>query len=217
MENPVLIQAAALCALAGAIILVLMGVVSSGARDALRSLDHPERQEDLADILRPSASPLVRLMALDNLFVIAYTATFIGAAALAWGHAFFFSAAGLAFALLLALLDLTENAVIVHISRAVKSGVRLSGRETSAISVLGQVKYATGTMAVALIALGLALGGRDDGPWHLIVALLYLLFPLWNAIAVIKPDWGNLRVAWMLLMLLVSSAYLWWSAAHLVL
>ena len=203
------IRAGAVCAVAGAFILIgMMSVVIGGdVREPVSILGQPGTPDQYAAVIRPATAAILQTMALDNIFLIAYTGAFIGAAALVWDKARVFGMAGLGFAILLALLDVTENAVTVDIVRAVQGGVPIPGWEIPALGVLEQVKYATGTLAIVFFAVGVwvALPKRL---YAKIVAGLFLIFPVTNAVKIVGGS-PLLLVVWMLVMLVASAGLLW--------
>lgn len=206
------LRAGAISALAGVLLLLVMVAVGLPAQAGLAALGSPLSPEALAAI-RSQGEGIVRLMALDNLFVIAYTGAFLGAAALVWNRSRWFSAAGLLFALLLALLDLSENAVTVDLTRAVLAGVPLPALETVVLSLLEQVKYASGALVVAFFAVAILLARPASPALRSLTAVLYLGFPLVNALSLVFPAAKTLLILWMLLMLLASAILLWKSQA----
>ena len=151
-------------------------------------------------------------MALDNIFLIAYTGAFIGAAALVWRRARLLGVIGLGFALLLALLDISENAVTVNIARAVETGVPVALGEITLLGLLEQIKYAAATLAVVYLAIALLIAQPASRGMTWVTAVLFLLFPIVNAVTVVNPGAKTLLILWMLLMLLASAVLLWKSA-----
>ena len=116
---------------------------------------------------------------------------------------------GLGFALLLALLDISENAVTVNIARAVETGVPVAVGEITLLGLLEQIEYATGTLAVAYFAIALLIAQPAGRGLTVGVAVIFLLFPVVNAITVVNPGAKTLLILWMLLMLLASAVLLW--------
>ena len=208
------VRAGAYCALAGAVILIGMAVVGLSAGEGLAILGQPGLPETYATNLEPYADSLQVVMALDNLFLIAYTGAFIGAAALVWGRARLLGIIGLGLALLLALLDISENAVTVQIARAVESALPIPAGEIALLGLLEQIKYATGTLAVVYFAIAILIAQPASRGLTVGVSALFLLFPVVNAITVVNPAAETLLILWMLLMLLATSVLLWRSAQH---
>ena len=201
------IRAGAVCAAAGAMILVGMMIVGGGAAESLGILGQPGTPDQYAAAIRPVVDVLFRVMALDNIFLIAYTGAFIGAAALVWEKAQLFGVTGLGFAILLALLDVTENSVTVDMARAVNVGVPIPGWEIPTLGLLEQVKYASGALALVFFAVGLFVA-LPQKRYAKVVAVLFLFYPVTNALKIMTGN-ALLLVLWMLVMLVASARLLW--------
>ena len=206
------VRAGAYCAFVGAMILIGMAVVGLSAGEGMAIVGQPGSPETYADSLEPHADTLQIVMALDNLFLIAYTGAFIGTAALVWGRARLLGIIGLGLALLLALLDISENAVTIQIARTVGSGLPVSATEITLLGLLEQIKYATATLAVVYFAIAILIAQPASRGLSVGVSALFLLFPLVNAVTVVNPAADILLILWMLLMLLGTSILLWRSA-----
>lgn len=202
-----LLRAGAVCAAIGALLLIVMVVVGGGAVEAMAMLGQPGTPEQFARVLQPVGPIILWVMALDNLFLIAYTGAFIGAAGLVWDRATVTAGVGLGFALLLAWLDVIENAFIVDIVRAVQGGIVVPGWEISVLGVLTQVKYASGALAVVFFAVGLWIA-LPQSRFAKVVAGVFLGFPVMNVIKVVSGSSLPL-VFWMLVMLGASAGLLW--------
>ena len=201
------VRAGAVCAAAGSLILIGMMIVGGSATESLGILGKPGTPEQYAAAIRPEAGLLLRVMALDNMFLIAYTGAFIGAAALVWERARLFGAAGLGFAILLALLDVIENSVTVDMARAATGGVPIPGWEIPVLGLLEQVKYASGALALVFFAVGLFVA-LPRSHYAKVVAVLFLFFPVTNAVKIVGGN-ALLLVLWMLVMLAASASLLW--------
>ena len=206
------VRAGAYCALAGAVTLIGMAVVGLSAGEGMAIVGQPGSPETYAASLEPYTDTLQIVMALDNLFLIAYTGAFIGAAALVWGRARLLGIIGLGLALLLALLDISENAVTIQIARSVESSLPVSATEITLLGLLEQIKYATATLAVVYFAIAILIAQPASRFLTVGVSALFLLFPLVNAVTVVNPAADILLILWMLLMLLGTSILLWRSA-----
>ena len=206
------VRAGAFCALAASVILVVMAIVGLPAGEAMAIVGQPGLPDNYVTILSPYADTLQAVMALDNIFLIAYTGAFIGAAALVWGRARLLGVIGLGFSLLLALLDISENAVTVNIARAVETGVPVAVGEITLLGLLEQIKYAAASVAVVYFAIALLIAQPASRALTWVVAALFLLFPVVNAVTVVNPGAKTLLILWMLLMLLASAVLLWRSA-----
>jgi hypothetical protein len=203
------VRAGAVCALAGAVILILMALVGLPAGDGMAVMGQPGMSDKTASIISPYADTIQAVIALDNIFLIAYTGAFIGAAALVWRRARLWGVVGLGFALLLALLDISENAVTVQIARATETGIPVSTAEITLLGLLEQIKYATATLAVVYFAIALLIAQPASRALTIGVAVLFILFPVVNAVTVVNPAARLLLIVWMLLMLLATAVLLW--------
>ena len=212
MNAPQTVRAGAFCALAGAVILIVMAVVGLPAGEGMAIMGQPGLPDKYVTIISPYANTLQAVIALDNIFLIAYTGAFIGAAALVWRRARLLGVIALGFALLLALLDISENALTVNIARAAETGVPITAGEITLLGLLEQIKYASGTVAVAYFAIALLIAQPASRGLTLGVAVIFLLFPVVNAITVVNPGAKTLLILWMLFMLLASAVLLWKSA-----
>jgi len=206
------VRAGAFCALAASVILVVMAIVGLPAGEGMVIVGQPGLPDNYVTILSPYADTLQAVMALDNIFLIAYTGAFIGAAALVWGRARLLGVIGLGFSLLLALLDISENAVTVNIARSVETGVPVAVGEITLLGLLEQIKYAVATVAVVYFAIALLIAQPASRALTWVTAVLFLLFPVVNAVTVVNPGAKTLLILWMLLMLLASAVLLWRSA-----
>ena len=206
------VRAGAVCALAASGILVVMAIVGLPAGEGMAIVGQPGLPDNYVTVLSPYANTLQAVMALDNIFLIAYTGAFIGAAALVWGRARLLGVIGLGFALLLALLDISENAVTVNIARAIETGVPIAVGEITLLGLLEQIKYAAGTLAVVYFAIALLIAQPASRGLTWVVAGIFLLFPVVNAVTVVNPGAKTLLILWMLLMLLASAVLLWKSS-----
>ena len=204
-------RAGAISALVGVLLLLAMIAVGFPAQEGLARLGGPLSPRDL-ETIAVQGSRIAAVMALDNIFVIAYTGAFLGAAALVWGSARWFGAAGLLFALFLAFFDLSENAVTVNVVRSVMAGSPIQPLEFTTLSWLEQVKYASGALAVAFFAIAILLARPASPGLRYLTAGIYLTFPLVNGLSLAIPAAKALLFLWMLLMLLGSAVLLWQSA-----
>jgi hypothetical protein len=209
MEHKATVRAGAIAAFAGAVILLAMFVIGSRAASALAIVGLPGAPEQYARALNAGGSALIQVMALDNIFVVAYTFAFIGAAASFRERAKLPAAAGLVFTGLLAGLDLTENALTVQMARSALAGIPVTPGQIAALGILDQVKFACGAAAVIFIAAGMLIAGSDRPQFTRRVVEVFMLFGAVNALKVILPSSGLVLVVWMLIMLALGGVYLW--------
>jgi hypothetical protein len=209
MRQAPTVRAGALSALVAAVLLVGMALVGAPAGDALSALAGPAAPDPFDEQLRLAVPVLLRVLAIDNLFLIAYTGAFVGAAALVWPWAPAFAAPGFAFAALTALLDLAENALAVHVLRAIQASLPVPASQAAWLAVLGQVKYAGAGLALVFFALALLIARPVSRALTLGAAAAFMLFPVVNTFAVIDPANSLALAGWMLVSLLASAGLLW--------
>ena len=100
----------------------------------------------------------------------------------------------------------------MNIARAVETGVPIAVGEITLLGLLEQIKYAVGTLAVAYFAIALLIAQPASRGLTWVVAGIFLLFPVVNAVTVVNPGAKTLIILWMLLMLLASAVLLWKSS-----
>jgi hypothetical protein len=209
MKTLLIVRSGAICALLGVVVLTAMMFVGLPAAEGMAVLGQATAPEAFAASIRPVARVILLAMALDNIFVIAYSGAFIGATALVWRRARLWGMIGLAFALILALLDLGENAVTVTLAQSALSAAPIAPAHIFLLGFLTQIKFASGGLAVAFIAIALLIFRPKNYPLIVGTAVLYLLFPILNGIATVKPAAQMLLIVGMWLMLLLSAPLLW--------
>ncbi|HJS28049.1 MAG TPA: hypothetical protein VJ768_00395, partial [Anaerolineales bacterium] len=203
-----MVKAGAFFGLAGVILLVTMAVVGIGAGETLGVLEQPDLDPPYAAAIRPGADSILVLMALDTLFLVAYSGAFLGAAAAVWKKAAIWGAAGLGFALLTTVLDLSENALTVNIARKALADQEISSGLLTAVNALGYVKYGSASVATAFFAAALLVSMPASPRLTRATAALLLLFGVVNAITIAVPAAGLLLVLWMLVVLTASTVLL---------
>ena len=207
------VRAGAWFALAGVLLLVVMALVGLATGSTLGVLDQPIMPQPYGEAIRPAAVSLILVMALDYLFLIAYSGTFVGTAALVWRRAGLWAGLGLGFGLLTALVDISENAITVTIARQALAELAISAGSLQALGVLGQVKYACASLGLVFFAVALLIVRPARRPLVRGVAGILLTFPIVNSIVVLIPSMGVLLIFWMLLSL-VGAALLLWDASR---
>lgn len=194
-------------AAASAILLIVMFAVGSSASASMDLLGQAADPDELARALKTGAPRVIALLAVDNLFLIAYTGTFIAGTNLFWKKAQLLGALSLFFAGLLALLDLSENALIIHMSRAAANGLGITPGQVAGLALVEQVKYGSASLALAFIAAGMLSAGPVRSALQKVMAGTFLLFGPVNALKVIYPKTSLLLVLWMLVMIVISSLF----------
>lgn len=209
MDNAKIIRAGAYFGGAAVVLLLMMAVIGAGAGETLGVLGQPDLQPPYGPSIKPGANTVVLVMALDSLFLIAYSGVFVGAAAAVWGRAAIFGITGLGFALLTTLLDMSENALTVSIAHKALADIEVSASLLTAVNVLGFVKYGAASVATAFFAAGLLISMPATRRVTQVTAVLLLLFSIVNAITIAFPSAGLLLILWMLVVLVGSTVFLW--------
>jgi hypothetical protein len=209
MTDRQVIRAGAFFGLTGVVLLVIMALVGLGAGETLGVMEQPGLEPPYAAAIRPGAETILQLMALDSLFLIAYTGTFIGAAAAVWRRATIWGAVGLGFALLTTVMDMGENALTINIARKALTDMEITSGLLTAVNALGYVKYGSASLATTFFAAALWLSMPASKSLTRITAILLLLFGVVHAFTVAVPSAGLLLVLWMLIVLAASTALLW--------
>ena len=83
-KQQALLGVGAVGAWAGIVILLVMLVLGASVGNGLEILGQPGTPADYAAALKPAAGVLITVMAVDNLFVIAYTSALAAAVGLIW-------------------------------------------------------------------------------------------------------------------------------------
>jgi hypothetical protein len=205
MDKNKILRAGVYCGVAGALLLVVMAVLGLPAGDAMGAAEMPAPPDIYVARIKPAAATLIRVLAVDNIFLIAYTGVFVAAAVLVWEKARTLGIIGLGFAVLTALLDIIENAVLIDLARTLLADLTVSPGRVSLLSVFTQVKFASAALAVAFFAMAILIDRPTRGSLDFGVAALFGLFPVVNAMAVANPALSLLVILWMLLMLLASA------------
>ena len=97
MKTLLIVRSGAICALLGVVVLTAMMLVGLPAAEGMAVLGQATAPEAFAASIRPVARVILLAMALDNIFVIAYSGAFIGAAVLVRRRARLWGMIGLAF------------------------------------------------------------------------------------------------------------------------
>ncbi len=204
-----IVKTGAIGAAAGALLLITMLAVGAPAADGLGILGQPANPGVYTTMLLEHGTNLVKVMTIDNIFVLAYTIALLGAAALMWDNLRLFGSVGMIFTLLLALSDLSENALTVQLARTASNGIPITEGQIAWLGIIEQIKFGSATAAVVILAVGIwAVMPR---PYRLvrIVVGLFMLFPIANAIAVVNPSAKIVLFGWMFIILVAASILLW--------
>lgn len=194
-------------AFTSAILLMMMFAAGTSVSSKMDLLGQAAAPEAVAEAIKSGAQGLTLLLAIDNLFLIAYTGTFISGTALFWNKAKLFGVLTLIFSTLLALLDLTENALIIHMARSATAEIGVTAGQIAGLALVEQVKYGSASLALAWIGVGILTGGPVRSLLQKVMAGTFFLFGPVNALKVVQPDSSLLLVFWMLVMIVVSGMY----------
>ena len=194
-------------ALAGAlavVLLVLMILVGLQIGPDLENLTSMSPMR-VAELFVSSQGKLRMMMAIDDVFALAYVIAFIGLAAYARRRAPLLAAIGLGFALVTGALDWLENSITLGlIAYTLPDKARLSVEPLLALNIVTQVKFLCANGAVALFGIGIW-----NARWlNRVAAILFWLFVPLNALAFISAPFANARILGMLVLLIVGTVVL---------
>ncbi len=197
-------------ALAGAlavlllVLMILIGLQIGPDLEHLSSLS-PTR---VAALFVSSQDKLRLMMAIDDLFALAYVVAFIGLAMYAKPRLPLLAWIGLGFALATGALDWLENSITLGlIAYTLPDKARLSVEPLLALNVITQVKFLCANGAVALFGIGIW-----NARWlNRAAAILFWLFVPVNVLAFISAPLASARIVGMLVLLVVGAVVLWTS------
>jgi hypothetical protein len=202
------IRAGALSSLIAAGLLGVQIAIGAGLGSDLMLLETSPEMARVAAYLQTHAATLTQLMAVDDLFVVAYSVGFVGIALYLTPRNRLFALVGLGFALLTSASDFTENSLTIVLTRAATGGVSLQMEWLMALQVLTQLKYLWIFAGGTLFAIGI----WDKPIMHRALAVLFCLFPVIGALAMVSVTGALLRILWMLGLLLAGAYFLWRAA-----
>jgi hypothetical protein len=204
------LRAGALGSFAAAILLAAQFGIATGLGSDLILLETAFDAARLTAFLQIHAPTVTNLMIADNLFVVAYTTSFVALAFYAKTRQRLFAWVALGFALLTSASDITENALTISLARAALSGVALETNWLLGLQMLAQWKWMWIYVGVTLFAVTL----WDATRRARVMAILFLLFPLIGVMAPASVMLGLLRIAWMFVLLLAGGIFLWHVASE---
>jgi hypothetical protein len=199
------IRAGALGSLVAAGLLGVQIAMGVGLGSDLMLLETSLDIARVAAFLQTHAATLTSLIAVDDLFVVAYSVGFVGIALYLAPRNRLFALVGLGFALLTSASDFTENSLTIALTRAATDGVPLQMEWLIALQVLSQLKYLWIFAGGTLFAIGI----WDKPIMRRALAVLFWLFPLIGALAMVSVTGALLRIVWMLVLLLAGAYFLW--------
>ncbi len=189
--------------LLAALILTAMVAVGLAAGPDSAQLLHPTDAGRVEAMMAEHGGIVQASIVLDDLFVLAYTAAFLGLAALVWSRSRWLAGVAMAWALATAFLDFSENARILAMAQGVGGAVSASALRE--LAILGQIKFSASHLAAFLF--GLALPRRDRLSW--VVAVLLFLFPVVSTLAFANELAGMARLLLMWLLLALGGWLAW--------
>ncbi|MBI4674794.1 MAG: hypothetical protein HY741_24375 [Chloroflexi bacterium] len=199
------IRAGAIGAFVAAGFLVVQFAIGSTLGSDLILLESSFDVARVAAFLQAHAATLTQLMVADDLFVIGYSVSFVGIALYLAPRNRLLALVGLGLALLTSATDFTENSLTIALTRLATQGATLQADWLLVLQILGQLKYlwifAGGTLS--------AIGIWNERRMNRAVAILFWLFPLVGAFAMLNVTGALLRIFWMLVLLLAGGIFLW--------
>jgi len=204
-------------ALAGAlaavllVLMILIGLQIGPDLENLNSMSPPL----VAEVFVSSQGKLRTIMAIDDLFALAYVIAFIALAVYARRRAPLFAWIGLGFALATGALDWLENSITLGLisytltsPRLVMSATTtppLSAEQLLALNIVTQIKFLAANGAVALFGIGIWSARRLNRA----AAILFWLFVPLNVLAFVSAPLASVRILGMLVLLVVGAVVLW--------
>lgn len=199
------LRAGAIGAFVAAGLLVAQFVIGSALGSDLILLESSFDAARVAAFLQSNAATMTQLMVTDDLFVIAYSVSFVGIALYLLTRNRLLAIVGLGFALLTSATDFTENSLTIALTRMAAQGAALQTDSLLTLQILGQLKYLWIFVGGTLFAIGI----WDKGRMQRVVAILFWLFPIIGAFAMLSVTGALLRIFWMLVLLVAGGFFLW--------
>ncbi len=165
----------------------------------------------VAELFVNSQGKLRGMMALDDVFALAYVIAFIGLAAYARRRAPLVAAIGLGFALATGALDWLENSITLGLIAYIlpkfvmNTTPLLSSDQLLILNIVTQMKYLCANGAVALFGIGI----WNERWLNRVAAILFWLFVPINVLAFISVPMATARMLGMLALLIVGAIVLW--------
>ena len=201
-------------AIAGAvavILLVVMIAVGLQIGPDLANLESSLSPMLVAELFANSSGKLRGLMALDDMFALAYVIAFIGLAAYARRRAPLIAAIGLGFALATGTLDFLENSITLGLisymlpKLALNTTPLIAPEQLLILNIVTQMKFLCANVAVALLGIGI----WNHAILNRLAAFLFWLFVPIDVLAFISAPMASARMLGMLGLLIVGTAVLW--------
>jgi hypothetical protein len=204
-------------AIAGAlavVLLVVMIAVGLQIGPDLANLEGSLSPMLVAELFVNSQGKLCGLMAIDDVFALAYVIAFIGLAAYARRRAPLIAAIGLGFALATGVLDFVENSITLGLISYVlpklvmNTTPLLAPEQLLILNIVTQMKFLCANVAVALFGIGI----WNEKILLRVAAILFWLFVPINVLAFISAPMASARMLGMLVLLIAGTFVLWRAA-----
>ena len=213
-NDPFTMRAGAIAGAAAVILLVVMIAVGLQIGPDLANLEGSLSPMLVAELFANSSGKLRGLMALDDIFALAYVIAFIGLEVYARRRAPLIAAIGLGFALATGTLDWLENSITLGLISYVLSKLALNTppliapEQLLGLNIVTQMKFLCASVAIALFGIGI----WSHAILNRIAVILFWLFVPINALAFISPPMASVRMLGMLVLLIVGTVVLWRAA-----
>jgi hypothetical protein len=194
-----------------AILLVVMIAVGLQIGPDLANLEGSLSPLLVAELFVNSQGKLRGLMAIDDVFALAYVIAFIGLATYARRRAPLIAAIGLGFALGTGMLDWLENSITLGLisyvlpKLALNTTPLIAPEQLLILNIVTQMKFLCANVAVALFGIGI---WNEKVPLRVAAILFWLFVPI-NVLAFISAPMANARILGMLGLLIVGTVVLW--------
>jgi hypothetical protein len=168
----------------------------------------------VAELFVNSQGKLRGMLAIDDVFALAYVIAFIGLAAYARRRAPLLASIGLGFALATGALDWLENSITLGLisyifpKLVMNTTPLLNSDQLLILNIVTQMKYLCANGAVALFGIGI----WNERWLNRIAAVLFWLFVPVNVLAFISAPMASARTLGMLVLLIVGTLVLWRAA-----
>ena len=168
----------------------------------------------VAELFVNSQGKLRGMLAIDDVFALAYVIAFIGLAAYARRRAPLLASIGLGFALATGALDWLENSITLGLisyifpKLVMNTTPLLNSDQLLILNIVTQMKYLGANGAVALFGIGI----WNERWLNRIAAVLFWLFVPVNVLAFISAPMASARTLGMLVLLIVGTLVLWRAA-----
>jgi hypothetical protein len=200
-----IIRVGAIASAAGALILFAMFIVAASAGDGMVQMQLLA-PDTVVKAYESFAGIIQTVMVLDDLFVVAYVATFIALAIYTRERAGWIAIIALVFALITGALDFFENSITLALVETAKAKIAFDAGTLFAMNIVTQMKYLATNIAVA--GFGIALWNSRVVADRVLGTLMILFAPI-NVVAFVFAPFVFVRAVAMLVLLTVGAIVLW--------